>query len=81
MSKIGSILEVIKGQHVFSNTPADGLRDYYRASDVVKANRIRLYSARLIEIKRLLHPYNVAVSFGEECILIHAHDTGKETRI
>lgn len=71
MSKLAQIQELIRGQHCFSNTDADGLRDYYRAREVRDTSRIKNLNIRFAKIKSILNPYSVTVRLEQESILLY----------
>ena len=76
MSKVGTVLELIRGSHVLNT---DGLSDYYPAAKVRDLMRVKDPVERFTKIKSTLHPYRVTVSLEpDERIRIRRNDIGKE---
>jgi hypothetical protein len=76
MSKVGKILEFIRGSHVLNT---DGLSDYYPAAKVRDLLRVKNPVERFTKIKTTLNPYRVTVTLeSDERIRIRRHDIGKE---
>ena len=61
MSKIGTLTAFIRGMHVMSNRPEDGLRDYHAARRCINAGRKRDIADRCSTIKAELKNYRVTV--------------------
>jgi hypothetical protein len=77
MSKVGEILEFIRGSHVMSNKECLG--DYHAAAKVRNLLRVKNPVERFTKIKATLHPYRVTVNLEpDERIRIRRNDIGKE---
>jgi hypothetical protein len=79
MSKVGLILDLIRGSHVMSGKECLG--DYHVAAKVRNLLRVKSSNERFAKIKSALHPYRVTVMLlsSDPCqIRIRRNDTGKE---
>ncbi len=66
MTKNEQYRRLIDGTHCMSNTPGDGLRDYWTVQAVKGAARVKDAVERLMAIRKAVKNYRVMVNLTED---------------